>query len=95
MGSSTTPVLTPRGHVGSRNKITRKRRRRLRFHNHQIVKATNAQARLAHVIIAALLPADLPQRAAIVNVTFAVVAFSVIIQSLTLKPMLRRVTPSA
>jgi len=41
--------------------------------------------------LAMALPAELPQRAAVITVTFAVVAFSVLIQSLTLIPILRRI----
>ena len=36
------------------------------------------------------LPASLPQRETLITVTFAVVAFSVIVQGLTVKPLLRR-----
>ncbi|MEP6548735.1 MAG: sodium:proton antiporter [Gammaproteobacteria bacterium] len=40
--------------------------------------------------LALALPADLPQRDAIVTITFAVVAFSVFVQGLTITPLLRR-----
>ncbi len=40
--------------------------------------------------LALALPPDLPQRASIITVSFAVVAFSVFVQSLTLTPLLRK-----
>jgi monovalent cation:H+ antiporter, CPA1 family len=40
--------------------------------------------------LALALPEDLPRRDAIVTITFAVVAFSVFAQGLTVTPLLRR-----
>jgi CPA1 family monovalent cation:H+ antiporter len=40
--------------------------------------------------LALALPAELPQRDAIITITFAVVAFSVFAQGLTITPLLRR-----
>jgi CPA1 family monovalent cation:H+ antiporter len=40
--------------------------------------------------LALTLPQDLPERDAIIRITFAVVAFSVFAQGLTITPLLRR-----
>lgn len=40
--------------------------------------------------LALALPENLPQREAVISVSFAVVAFSVVVQGLTLKPLLRK-----
>ena len=40
--------------------------------------------------LALALPADLPRRDDVITLTFAVVAFSVFVQGLTIAPLLRR-----
>ena len=42
------------------------------------------------LVLALGLPAEVPQREEIITISFAVVAFSVFVQGLTMKPFLRR-----
>lgn len=56
---------------------------------HQHILVSGGLRGLA-VALALALPEDLPQREAVVMVTFAVVAFSVFVKGFTMTPMLRR-----
>jgi len=57
---------------------------------HQFVLCWGGLRGALALALALALPADMPQRDAIVTSTFAVVAFSVFVQGLTITPLLRR-----
>ena len=57
--------------------------------NHQHVLFWGGLRGALALALALGLPADVPQRAAIVSIAFTVVAFSVVVQGMTVKPLLR------